>query len=367
MLNKLQQNLVHVSDLVRLSQVRITDPNLSSIEQVREQDVRHGMTHARFDLVAPGDGTRFQHGSTVKDRRGRLTVSACIDNNSRLRKTVGNLSNTPLTAPPLITIAARREVLRIVQLLLGGDGPGARGVVAVLVYASQHVREVGPGRGHRVVESDDLILDALAPLDRESEQLLKLLRITIACREDEFRQSREGLAHRVLITLRHSRIERREGIQITGVIQGTQVPQRLRQVVDDEPVPAREELGPHDVDLPSGQVVMDAVHVRGVVVGLGQGLKKVGGSQHGGHGPRRVADEDHRGLGRNRAVATRERLVREVVLERVDQAALHALVPGEFIEGDDIPVAHQADAPGRVVNEELRQRHLTARHEDAVG
>ena len=42
-------------------------------------------------------------------------------------------------------------------------------------------------------------------------------------------------------------------------------------------------------------------------------------------------------------------------------------MPGKFIEGDDIPVADQADASGRVVDEELRERHLTARHEDAVG
>ena len=41
MLDQLQQNLVHVPDLVRLSQVRITDPNLSRIEQIREQNVRH--------------------------------------------------------------------------------------------------------------------------------------------------------------------------------------------------------------------------------------------------------------------------------------------------------------------------------------
>ena len=67
MLNKLQQNLVHVSDLVVLSQVRVTDPNLSRIEQVRKQDVRHGMTHARFDLVSLGDGARLQQGTTVKD------------------------------------------------------------------------------------------------------------------------------------------------------------------------------------------------------------------------------------------------------------------------------------------------------------
>ena len=145
------------------------------------------------------------------------------------------------------------------------------------------------------------------------------------------------------------------------------MPQRLRQVVDDEPVPAREELGPNDVDLPSRQVVVDAVHVRRVVICLGQGLEEVGGGQHGGHGPRRVADEDHRGLGRDRAVAARERFVREVVLERVDQAAFHALVPGKFIEGDDVPVADQTDASGRVVDEELRERHLAARHEHAVG
>ena len=261
----------------------------------------------------------------------------------------------------------RLEVLRIVQFLLRGNGSGARGIVAVLVHAPQHVREVRAGRSHRVIESDDLILDALTPLDREAEQLLKLLRITVACREDEFRQSREGLPHRVLIALRHSRIERRKGVQVTRVVEGTQVPQRLRQVIDNEPIPAREELGPHNVHFPSGQVVVDAIHVRRVMVGLGQGLEKIGAGQHRGHGPRRVADEDHRGLGRDRAVTARERLVREVVLERVDQAALDALVPGEFIEGDDIPVANQADAPGRVVNEELRQRHLTARHEDAVG
>lgn len=42
-------------------------------------------------------------------------------------------------------------------------------------------------------------------------------------------------------------------------------------------------------------------------------------------------------------------------------------MPGEFIEGDDVPVANQADAPGRVINEEFCQRHLAARHEDAVG
>ena len=66
-LNELQQNLVHVSDLVVLSQVRVTDPNLSRIEQVRKQDVRHGMTHARFDLVSLGDGARLQQGTTVKD------------------------------------------------------------------------------------------------------------------------------------------------------------------------------------------------------------------------------------------------------------------------------------------------------------
>ena len=143
-----------------------------------------------------------------------------------------------------------------------------------------------------VLESDDLILDALTPLDREAEQFLKLLRRTIACREDEFRQARERLSHGVLIALGHRRIERREGVQVTGVIQGAQVPQRLRQVIDDEPVPTREQLGPNDVDLPSRQVVVDAIHVRRVVIRLGQGLEEVGGDQHRGHGPRRVADKD---------------------------------------------------------------------------
>lgn len=103
---------------------------------------------------------------------------------------------------------------------------------------------------------------------------------------------------------------------------------------------------------------MDTVHVGGVVVSLGQGLEEVGGGQHGGHGARRVADENHRGLGGNRAVTAREGLVRKVVLQRVNQAALHALASREFVESDNVPVSDQADAPGRVVNEELCQRHL---------
>lgn len=74
----------------------------------------------------------------------------------------------------------------------------------------------------------------------------------------------------------------------------------------------------------------------------------------------RIAHEDHRRLSRDGAVAAREGLVREVVLERIDQAALHALMSREFVEGDDVPVADQADASGRIVNKELRQRDLAA-------
>ena len=103
---------------------------------------------------------------------------------------------------------------------------------------------------------------------------------------------------------------------------------------------------------------MDTIHVGGVVVSLGQGLEEVGGGQHGGHGARRVTDENHRSLGGNRTVTAREGLVRKVVLQRVNQAALHALASREFVESDNVPVSDQADAPGRVVNEELCQRHL---------
>ena len=79
---------------------------------------------------------------------------------------------------------------------------------------------------------------------------------------------------------------------------------------------------------------MNAIHVGGVVVSLGQGLEEVGAGQHGGHGARRVTDEDHRSLGGNRTVTAREGLVRKVVLQRVNQAALHALASREFVESD---------------------------------
>ena len=130
------------------------------------------MTPARLDLVAYGDGARFQQGSTVKDGRGRPAVSACIDNAVRLRKTFGKLFATPLTAPLLISIAVRREVLRVIQLLLSGHRARTRSVIVILVHAPEHVREVRAGCSHRVIQPNNLILDALAPLDRESKQFL---------------------------------------------------------------------------------------------------------------------------------------------------------------------------------------------------
>ena len=223
------------------------------------------------------------------------------------------------------------------------------------------------GLPHGLIEADDLVLHAFAPLHGQAQQRLQLCGRAVPVGVDEFDEAGEGLADGVAVAGRHVGVQLEVAREVPGEVEGAQVPERLGQVVDDEAVAGGEQLGPDHVDLPSGQVVVDAVHVRRVVVGVGQRLEQVGGGQHGGHGAHGVADEDHGRLRCRGAVAPREGLVRQVVLHRVDQVLLNALAPGELVEGDDVPESDEADPVGRVVDEEFRQGDLAAGHQDPVG
>ena len=113
--------------------------------------------------------------------------------------------------------------------------------------------------------------------------------------------------------------------------------------------------------------MVQAVEVGRVVVALGQLVEQVGVLEHVRHGVRGVADEHHRRLGAERLDAAGERLVRHVVLHDVDERLVGALLLArELVEGDDIPVADQADAPVGVVDEQLRDGDLATGDEHAV-
>jgi hypothetical protein len=151
------------------------------------------------------------------------------------------------------------------------------------------------------------------------------------------------------------------------VIVAAQRAQDLGQVVHHKAVTAGEHLAPDDVDFPAGDVEMDAVEEGGVVELVGQLAKQIRMLEHVGHGVLGVAHEDHGCLGAQRLDAPREGLVGHVVLHDVDQGLVHALLlSGELVKGDTIPVADQADLSGRVVHEQLGNRHLAAGNQDAV-
>ena len=77
-----------------------------------------------------------------------------------------------------------------------------------------------------------------------------------------------------------------------------------------------------------------------------------------------VAHKRETGLGPHRVHPPGEGLVGHIVFHDVDQRLVRCLLStGEFIKGHDIPVADKANAPVRVVHEELRDRHLATRNQ----
>ena len=83
-----------------------------------------------------------------------------------------------------------------------------------------------------------------------------------------------------------------------------------------------------------------------------QFLEQVGVLEHIGHGMGRVAYEYHARFALQHVGTAGEGLVRHVVLHDVHQILARLLgAPGEFIEGDRVPVAHEAHAARGIVDE----------------
>ena len=145
------------------------------------------------------------------------------------------------------------------------------------------------------------------------------------------------------------------------------LPQPLGQVVHDQAVLVREELGPHLRDLPAGKVGVEAVEERRVDHHLGERGEEVAGLDQGVHRLVDVADEDHRGVGVDRVTATGERPGGHVVLHDLDAILVLERDPRHLVEGHHVPEAHQADGAAGHVVEQVRHGRLPARDQDAVG
>ena len=142
--------------------------------------------------------------------------------------------------------------------------------------------------------------------------------------------------------------------------------QPLGQIVHDEAILVREELRPHLGNLPAWDICMEAVEESRVDHRLREWGEEMTRLHQRIDRLVDIANEHHRGVGVDRITATGERSRSHVVLHDLDTILIFKGDARHFIEGHHIPQADQTDlTPGHVV-EQVGDRGLTARHENAV-
>ena len=142
--------------------------------------------------------------------------------------------------------------------------------------------------------------------------------------------------------------------------------QPFGQVVHDQAVPMGEKLRAHLRDFPAGNVGVEAVEERRVDHRFGERGKQVTGLHQGIDWLVNVADEHHRGVGVDRITAPGKGTRRHVVLHDLDAILVLERNARHFVEGHHIPQADQPDLPARHVIEQVGDRGLPARDQNAV-
>ena len=144
------------------------------------------------------------------------------------------------------------------------------------------------------------------------------------------------------------------------------LPQPFGEVVDDQAILVREELGPHLRDFPAGNVSVEAVEERGVDHRFGERGEEVACLDERIDGLVDVADEHHRGIGIDRVAATGERSRGHIVLHDLDAVLVLEGDARDLVEGHHVPEADQADLAAGHVVEQVRDGGLSAGNQDAV-
>ena len=144
------------------------------------------------------------------------------------------------------------------------------------------------------------------------------------------------------------------------------LPHPLGEVVHDQTVLVREELGPHLRDFPAGNVGVEAVEEGRVDHGLGERGEQVARLDQRVHRLVDVADEDHRGVGVDRVPATGERTRGHVVLHDLHAVLVLERDARHFVEGHHVPKADQTDRPPGHVVEQVGNGRLATGDQDAV-
>ncbi len=124
-------------------------------------------------------------------------------------------------------------------------------------------------RCHGGVHAQDLVLDALAALDREAQDLFDLLGGGLLVRVEQLHQTGEGLVDAVSVASGDVRSECVVLLVTIGVVEISHRLEDFGNVVDDETVTAGEHLAADRVDFPTRDVEMQAVEVGRVMVTLG--------------------------------------------------------------------------------------------------
>ena len=244
----------------------------------------------------------------------------------------------------------------VVRLLGHAHDVDGSGDVRVDV-AQVHVRELDAR--HDL----ELLLHAATALDRVLEDHRGAVLVHLAVREDELGHAGEGLADADLVALVDLAVEAEVLVDEMGVVALAHLLEELRQAVRDEAVALREQVRPHLGHLPARQVAVDAVEEGAVVVELGwEGVEQVGGLEDIGDGVVDVALEDHGGLGVVAVGSAAKGAVGHVALHDLDGVHVFEVHAGDLVEGDRVPVAHEAHGPvARVVaGEELGRGGLAA-------
>ena len=218
------------------------------------------------------------------------------------------------------------------------------------------------------VEFVDFRLHPFAAFDGEVEDSADFFFAHLPVGVEDFHEAGEGFVDTVLVSGGEGAVEFKVGAVEVSIILESHEFENLGEVVDDEAELTGEHFVADDVHFPAGEVEVDAVQEGGVLIAGGEVVKEVGLFEQVGDAFAGVADEHHGGIGGYLVGSPGEGVVGHVVLHYVHQGFIGFLTfSGELVEGDNIPVAHQAEAAVAVVHEEFGQADFTAGDEDAVG
>ena len=184
---------------------------------------------------------------------------------------------------------------------------------------------------------------------------------------DELHQSGECLPNAILVSRGQCRRQFEILLEPVAVIDITQIVQDLSQIVDHKAESTRKHFGADLLEFPAGQIEVDTIQKRRIMVLRGQLFEQIGVLQHIRYIVRRIAHEYHARLTLERLNATRERLVGHVILHDIHQVASGLFgFARELVERHRIPIANESQPSVGIVHEQLRHRHFTTGDEHAM-